>query len=196
MRRNRKRGKGRLGDVPTLTDALETSIAPTVLLPAAEGAADPIVLESETDAVKAAADADPMSLDTLGDLPVLTDAVLDWPADDDGSPEPSAVPTLREPLQRKSRPQRKPLSAQRATPFRHRPPKPRRRPPSCLRRPCSSARPRPRPNRRSHRPKPAPCSRCPRRRVPASRFSTTTSSSRFRRPTRRHRRLQRLHQGR
>ena len=38
MRRNRKRGKGRNGDVPTLTDALDagrsdTSLAPTLILP-------------------------------------------------------------------------------------------------------------------------------------------------------------------
>ncbi|HEX6793158.1 MAG TPA: hypothetical protein VF304_04835 [Casimicrobiaceae bacterium] len=103
MRRNRKRGKGRLGDVPTLTDALETSIAPTVVLPVVEGAADPIVLEPETeepatDAAKAADEAEPMSLDTLGDLPVLTDAVLDWPTDDDASLQPGAVPKLREPI--------------------------------------------------------------------------------------------------
>jgi hypothetical protein len=97
MRRNRKRGKGRLGDVPTLTDALATSVAPTLVLPAAEGAADPIVMEPETEAAKAADYADPMSLDTLGDLPVLTDAVLDWPADNDASPGSGVVPPLREP---------------------------------------------------------------------------------------------------
>ena len=97
MRRNRKRGKGRLGDVPTLTDALDTSVAPTLVLPAAEGAADAIVLETEVEAAKAVDTAEPMSLDTLGDLPVLTDAVLDWPTDNDASPEPSAVPRLREP---------------------------------------------------------------------------------------------------
>lgn len=84
MRRNRRRGKHRDGggntlsgdgaslagdtvssteryDVPTLTDALAvdagTPLVPTVVLP------------------EAMTDADPISLDTLSDLPVLTDAV-------------------------------------------------------------------------------------------------------------------------
>jgi hypothetical protein len=90
MRRNRKRGKGRSGDdVPTLTDALDagdTSLVPTLILPDNEARADPIVLD-RAPAVEGAsagqADAvEPMSLDTLGDLPVLTDAVLEWPPDD------------------------------------------------------------------------------------------------------------------
>ena len=97
MRRNRKRGKGRLGDVPTLTDALDTSVAPTVVLPAAEDAADPIVLESEGEPAKVADDADPMSLDTLGDLPVLTDAVLGWPTDDAATGDLIVAPQLGEP---------------------------------------------------------------------------------------------------
>ncbi|HSQ82638.1 MAG TPA: hypothetical protein VLU54_16150 [Casimicrobiaceae bacterium] len=80
MRRNRRRDKSRGGadttlsgdemtlsgpqrGVPTLTDALVVDAAspllPTVILP--EGAAD--------------SDADPISFDTLSDLPVLTDAV-------------------------------------------------------------------------------------------------------------------------
>ena len=80
MRRNRRRDKSRGGgdttlsggevtlsgpqrDVPTLRDALVVDAAapllPTVILP--EGAAD--------------TDADPISFDTLSDLPVLTDAV-------------------------------------------------------------------------------------------------------------------------
>ena len=79
MRRNRKRGKGKHGGPPTLTDALGidrgTPLAPTVILaPAAE--------------------ADPIALDTLSDLPVLTDAVdvwltppaAKWPADDGAAP--------------------------------------------------------------------------------------------------------------
>ncbi len=50
MRRNRKRGKGRL-DVPTLTDALgvdrDASLAPTVILPDAPATSvDPIVLDA------------------------------------------------------------------------------------------------------------------------------------------------------
>ena len=95
-----------MGDVPTLTDALDpraATIAPTLILPDTM-AADPIAfdqavaepmppaeaaaLESSLDAslesalieASPSADApDSMSLDTLGDLPVLTDAVLDWP---------------------------------------------------------------------------------------------------------------------
>jgi hypothetical protein len=80
MRRNRRRDKSRGGgdttlsgaavtlsgperDVPTLTDALVVDAAapllPTVILP-----------EAATDT-----DADPISFDTLSDLPVLTDAV-------------------------------------------------------------------------------------------------------------------------
>jgi len=116
MRRNRKRGKDRMGDVPTLTDALDphaATVAPTLILPD-NAAADPIALDdaaadpmalddavaeplppgeasaldaqldaslesASTDASPPADAVDPMSLDTLGELPVLTDAVLDWP---------------------------------------------------------------------------------------------------------------------
>ena len=95
-----------MGDVPTLTDALDpraATIAPTLILPD-NAAADPIALDDavaeplppgEASALDAQLDAslesasieasppsdalDPMSLDTLGELPVLTDAVLDWP---------------------------------------------------------------------------------------------------------------------
>jgi hypothetical protein len=105
MRRNRKRGKGPAGDVPTLTGSLDTSLAPTVILTDAHTSADRITLEQPGNADRvtleqpgnadriaggaAATDsaaADPMPLDTLGDLPVLTDAVLDWPP-----AEPSAT---------------------------------------------------------------------------------------------------------
>src|SRR6185312_16147281 len=79
------------------TDALDTSVAPTVVLPAAEDAADPIVLESEGEPAKVADDADPMSLDTLGDLPVLTDAVLGWPTDDAATANLIVAPQLGEP---------------------------------------------------------------------------------------------------
>jgi hypothetical protein len=86
MRRNRKRGKGPAGDVPTLTDTLDagdTSLAPTLILPNAQVPADPIMLERPSDAEPAPTgepvDADPMSLDTLGDVPVLTEVVVDWP---------------------------------------------------------------------------------------------------------------------
>jgi hypothetical protein len=62
MRRNRRRGKQKAGDVPTLTDALGVdqgaTLAPTIILP-------------ET----APSEADPISLDTLGDVPILTDVV-------------------------------------------------------------------------------------------------------------------------
>ncbi|HLW12794.1 MAG TPA: hypothetical protein VKU81_08870 [Casimicrobiaceae bacterium] len=87
MRRNRKRGKGRLG-VPTLTDALgvdhDASLAPTVILPDAPAVGvDPIALDArqEVDAMSSdpPMDADPISLDTLADVPVLTDAVVVWP---------------------------------------------------------------------------------------------------------------------
>ena len=109
MRRNRKRGKGPAGDVPTLTGSLDTSLAPTVILTDAHTSADRITLEQpggadrisleqpgnadrvtleqpgNADRIAGGAAAtesaaiDPMPLDTLGDLPVLTDAVLDWP---------------------------------------------------------------------------------------------------------------------
>ena len=87
MRRNRKRGKGRLGDVPTLSDALDggrdMALAPTLILPEVEAnVADGIALDALQGAPVAGAgvdSAEPMSLDTLGDVPVLTDAVLDWP---------------------------------------------------------------------------------------------------------------------
>src|SRR5579864_6774097 len=87
MRRNRKRGKGRLG-VPTLTDALgvdrDGSLAPTVILPDAPATSvDPIVLDTPRDVDVMSSDppmdTDPISLDTLADVPVLTDAVVVWP---------------------------------------------------------------------------------------------------------------------
>jgi len=106
MRRNRKRGKGPAGDVPTLTGSLDTSLAPTVILTDAHTSADRITLEQPGNADRVtleqpgnadriaggaaateSAAADPMPLDTLGDLPVLTDAVLDWPP-----AQPSATP--------------------------------------------------------------------------------------------------------
>jgi hypothetical protein len=88
MRRNRKRGKGKGGGPPTLTDALGIertgTLAPTVMLPdASPPAADPIDLRAlpGADAVAgtAAAGADPIALDTLTDLPLLTDVVDAWP---------------------------------------------------------------------------------------------------------------------
>ena len=99
MRRNRRRGKYRSGNdttlsgedatltgegpgVPTLTDALAVDaavpLAPTLMLPDAVGTGEAAAdargtVDAETAAV---ADADPISLDTLADLPVLTDAVM------------------------------------------------------------------------------------------------------------------------
>jgi len=76
MRRNRKRGKGKGSGPPTLTDALtnerSSTLAPTIILPEAKSSADPIV-------PGAPPTADPIELDTLSDLPVLTDAVDDFP---------------------------------------------------------------------------------------------------------------------
>ena len=130
MRRNRKRGKGKHGGPPTLTDALGidrgTPLAPTVILaPAAE--------------------ADPIALDTLSDLPVLTDAVdvwltppaAKWPADDGAAPaaalddaleadalaagppppsEPQAAPPSEPQATPPSEPQATPRSEAEATP--------------------------------------------------------------------------------
>jgi len=90
MRRNRKRGKGGRGDVPTLTAALDAdaSLAPTVILPEGPPKADPIVLGAPVvqEAFEPAAgtasiapkpaNEDAMSLDTLTDVPVLTDVVV------------------------------------------------------------------------------------------------------------------------
>ncbi|MGE5170454.1 MAG: hypothetical protein ACM3JC_08785, partial [Rudaea sp.] len=85
MRRNRKRGRGP-GDAATLTDALgidaESSLAPTLILPEAPAAVDPIVVDAlsgQAAAAEAVAEDDSMALDTLGEVPVLTDVVLDWP---------------------------------------------------------------------------------------------------------------------
>ena len=90
MRRNRKRGKGKGSGPPTLTDALDVdrsgSLAPTIILPeASPGAADPIDLRSLSvgrsgSALSGAPStaADPIALDTLSDLPVLTDVVDAW----------------------------------------------------------------------------------------------------------------------
>jgi len=88
MRRNRKRSKGKGGGPPTLTDALGVdrtgTLAPTIILAdASPGAADPIELSAlpGADAVArdAPAPADPLALDTLSELPVLTDVVDTWP---------------------------------------------------------------------------------------------------------------------
>lgn len=77
MRRNRKRGRDRNREgPPTLTDVLadrNAALAPTVILPEA--------MRSQAEAVVAnAPEADPIALDTLSDVPVLTDVVDVWPA--------------------------------------------------------------------------------------------------------------------
>src|SRR5487761_2670932 len=98
MRRNRRRGKfkggndttlsgenatltGEGSDVPTLTDALAVDaavpLAPTLVLPdagVAAGTSDDAHRAGDVE-IAHAAHADPISLDTLADLPVLTDAV-------------------------------------------------------------------------------------------------------------------------
>ena len=82
MRRNRKRGQGPL-DVPTLTDALgverDASLAPTLILPDAPAASVDPTLDAPRNEDASPSDTDPMLLDTLADVPVLTDAVLAWP---------------------------------------------------------------------------------------------------------------------
>jgi len=78
MRRNRKRGRDKGEGPPTLTDALverTSALAPTIVLPDATRA-DPIALSNTN--VR-----DPIALDTLSDLPVLTDVVDVWPSSPD-----------------------------------------------------------------------------------------------------------------
>ena len=80
MRRNRSRDRDKRNGPATLTDALgarrDSVLAPTVILPDAERShATPIGPE-------VLADADPISLETLADVPVLTDVVDVWPGSD------------------------------------------------------------------------------------------------------------------
>jgi hypothetical protein len=94
MRRNRKRGRGPGGEATTLTDALGidagASLVPTLVLPEAPAAADPIVLDALSapgaSVVVLAAQDEPMPLDTLSEVPVLTDVVLDWPGSEGAIP--------------------------------------------------------------------------------------------------------------
>jgi hypothetical protein len=77
MRRNRSRDRDKRSGPATLTDALgarrDSVLAPTVILPEAERShATPIGPEIM-------ADSDPISLDTLADVPILTDVVDVWP---------------------------------------------------------------------------------------------------------------------
>ena len=113
MRRNRSRDRDKRGDPATLTDALgarrDSVLAPTVILPDAErSAATPIGPETM-------ADADPIALDTLSDVPVLTDVVDVWPGSrtsetDAEEPQSRASP---EPL-----PDSAPIDTAEATPVR------------------------------------------------------------------------------
>jgi hypothetical protein len=86
MRRNRKRGRGPGEEAATLTDALgidtSASLVPTLVLPDAPGSANPIVLDAlstSSASSEVVVQNEPMPLDTLGEVPVLTDVVLDWP---------------------------------------------------------------------------------------------------------------------
>jgi len=84
MRRNRSREKDKRSGPATLTDALgahgDSVLAPTVILPDAERShATPIGPEIM-------AGADPISLDTLADVPVLTDVVDVWPGSAPSAP--------------------------------------------------------------------------------------------------------------
>src|SRR5512132_505975 len=76
MRRNRRRDRDKPGGPPTLTGARGTehdeTLAPTIILPDA--------VREVADASAPDAPADPISLDTLSDVPVLTDVVDVWPA--------------------------------------------------------------------------------------------------------------------
>jgi len=91
MRRNRNRDKDKRSGPATLTDALgarrDSVLAPTVILPdAGRSRATPIGPET-------IADADPISLETLADVPILTDVVDVWPGSDPGAtPLASATP--------------------------------------------------------------------------------------------------------
>jgi hypothetical protein len=93
MRRNRKRGRDKGEGPPTLTDVLADrtgALAPTIILPdAARSNVDPIQL-TNADA------ADPLALDTLSDLPVLTDVVDVWPSSD--APRASVPDAVASPL--------------------------------------------------------------------------------------------------
>lgn len=86
MRRNRRRGKDKRGP-STLTDVLvdrSAILAPTVILPdAVRTEADPLVVAANADV------SDPIALDTLSDVPVLTDVVDVWPE----GQAPRVVPT-------------------------------------------------------------------------------------------------------
>jgi hypothetical protein len=88
MRRNRKRSKGKGSAPPTLTDALGIertgTLAPTIILAdASPRPADPLAIGAlpgaDADVRDLQSPAEPIALDTLSDLPVLTDIVDTWP---------------------------------------------------------------------------------------------------------------------
>ncbi|HSC97888.1 MAG TPA: hypothetical protein VLI21_03220 [Casimicrobiaceae bacterium] len=93
MRRNRKRGRDKGEGPPTLTDVLadrNAALAPTIILPdAARSNVDPIQVAN-------ADGADPLALDTLSDLPVLTDVVDVWPSSE--APRASVPNAVASPL--------------------------------------------------------------------------------------------------
>ena len=113
MRRNRSRDRDKRSGPATLTDALgarrDSVLAPTVILPDAERShATPIGPEIM-------GDADPISLDTLADVPILTDVVDVWPGSttsetDAEEPDSHAAP---QPL-----PDSAPIDTAEATPVR------------------------------------------------------------------------------
>ncbi len=88
MRRNRRRDRDQSGGPPTLTDALgidrDGTLAPTLILPdAVREAADSSSFDATRDTADSSpldAAAEPIALDTLSDVPVLTDVVDVWPA--------------------------------------------------------------------------------------------------------------------
>ena len=95
MRRNRKRGRDRNREgPPTLTDVLadrNAALAPTVILPEA--------MRSQAEAIVAnAPEADPIALDTLSDVPVLTDVVDVWPANAEERGPPALTETEKSAL--------------------------------------------------------------------------------------------------
>jgi hypothetical protein len=113
MRRNRSREKDRRSGPATLTDALgarrDSVLAPTVILPDAERSqATPIGPETMVDA-------DPISLDTLADVPILTDVVDVWPGSRTSETDAEAPQSGASP---QALPDSAPVDAAEATPVR------------------------------------------------------------------------------
>lgn len=113
MRRNRSREKDKRSEPATLTDALgvrrDSVLAPTVILPDAERShATPIGPETMVDA-------DPISLDTLADVPILTDVVDVWPGSRTSETDAEAPQSGASP---QALPDSAPVDAAEATPVR------------------------------------------------------------------------------